>query len=359
MAPRLSAAARRIFGRSTSADADPARVMHGAYADAPDASAVVMQGAYPPHQADPTAPPQPISPLFTTSSKERPMGIYAFAGFAGSTGKTTSVVALAVRLAMNGVRVRVVDTDSQANASTWLGYEDTHGKTVADVFREDATIADVELPGRVTRGFDDHDRPVYGEIPNLTLVPARRSTLDKIMVELPGMTGGESHLRIALEDASPVDVTFVDCPGTQSTIVIAGVLATTADLKGSRPGASGVINCTRPGAKENEGLPVLEKELAKIRRAYGLEVPLSAIIPCAVPGAGLVYQEQMDDLRAAYGEIVTPGIRRAAVVDTAYANRTPIPLCGYDTKDVKEDYRKVQAYLEETLGLFPRRVVAA
>lgn len=361
MAPKLSAAARRIFSRSASADPDPARVMHRAYADVHDGSAAVMHGAYPPPQADSTAPPQPISPVFTTSSKERPMGTYAFAGFAGSTGKTTSVVALAVRLAMNGVRVRVVDIDSQANASTWLGYEDTHGKTVADVFREEATIADVELPGRVTRGFDDHDRPVYGEIPNLTLVPARRSTLDKVMVELPGMTGGEFNLRTALEDAPPVDVTFVDCPGTQSTIVIAGILATTAEEKDRRPGAWGVVCCTKPGAKEIEGLPALEKELAKIARSYRIEVPMLAVIPCAVPSRnqGVVYHEQLEDLRDAYGALVTPNVRRSQAVDVAYANCTPLPLCGYDAKEIKEDYRLVQQYLEEQLGLFPRRVVAA
>lgn len=208
---------------------------------------------------------------------------YAFASLAGSTGKTTTVVTFGTQLALAGLKVRIVDLDSQANASTWLGYEDTHGKTIAEILRHEAAIADVELPGRVVDGVDDRDEPIYGEIPNLTLIPARRASLDKIMVELSAAQGGVLRLRKALADAEPVDVTLIDCPGTMSTLVVAGILATSISENDTAPGAWGVIACTKPAYKESRGIPDLDSQLRILRETYRMELPLLAIIPCVVP----------------------------------------------------------------------------
>lgn len=286
---------------------------------------------------------------------------YAFASLAGSTGKTTTVVTLGTQLALAGVKVRVVDLDSQANASTWLGYEDTHGKTIADILRKDATVADVELPGRVVSGVDDDGEPVFGEIPNLSLVPARRATLDKIMIELSADQGGVLRLRKALAEADPVDVTLIDCPGTMSTLVVAGILATSISENETTPGAWGVIACTKPAYKESRGLPDLESQLHILRETYRMDLALLAIIPCVVPpeNAGRVYIDQMQDLREVYGALVTPGIRRAGIVDEAFVNTTPLPLYGYRAKPVSDDYKAVREYLAETLGLFNLDAVAA
>jgi chromosome partitioning protein len=286
---------------------------------------------------------------------------YAFASLAGSTGKTTTVVSLGTQLALEGFRTRIVDLDSQANASTWLGYEDTHGKTTADILRNEATIADVELPGRVIKGVDDNDEPIIGEIPNLSLVPARRSTLDKIMIELAADQGGVLRLRKALSQADPVDVTLIDCPGTMSTLVVAGILATSVNEADTTPGGWGVIACTKPAYKESRGIPDLERQMHTLRDTYRMNLPLLAIVPCVVPpeNAGRVYIDQMEDLRELYGALVTPGIRRAGIVDEAFVNATPLPLYGYRARAVSDDYRAVKSYLADSLGLFNRRTVAA
>ncbi len=286
---------------------------------------------------------------------------YAFASLAGSTGKTTTVVTLGTQLALAGLKVRIVDLDSQANASTWLGYEDTHGKTIAEILRGEATVADVELPGRVIDGVDDLEQPIFGEIDNLSLVPARRATLDKIMIELSAQQGGVLRLRRALADAEPVDVTLIDCPGTMSTLVVTGVLATSISENDTNPGAWGVISCTKPAYKESRGIPDLESQLHVLRDTYRMELPLLAIIPCVVPpeNAGRVYLDQMEDLRNVYGNLVTPGIRRSGIVDEAFVNATPLPLYGYRARPVSEDYLAVKDYLAESLGLFCLRTVAA
>jgi chromosome partitioning protein len=286
---------------------------------------------------------------------------YAVVSLAGSTGKTTTVVSLGTQLALAGLKVRVVDIDSQANASTWLGYEDAHGKTVAEVLRNEATVAEVELPGRVADAVDDDDEPIFGEIPNLSLVPARRATLDKIMIELSAEQGGVLRLRKALADAEPVDVTLIDCPGTMSTLVVAGILATSINENETTPGAWGVIACTKPAYKESRGIPDLESQLHILRETYRMDLPLLAIIPCVVPpeNAGRVYIDQMQDLREVYGDLVTPGIRRAGIVDEAFVNSTPLPLYGYRARPVNDDYKAVRKYLADALGLFNSRTVAA
>lgn len=289
------------------------------------------------------------------------MGIYAVANNSGSAGKTTTTVSLAVLLAQQGLRVRVIDLDPQANASTWLGHPNADGKSVADVLRAHATIADAERPARRVSHVDpETGQPAYpdhAQIEQLTVVPAVRSTLDSLVVELASVPGSVLHLQDALASATPADVTFIDCPGSLNVLVTAGLLATAAEESGN-PGARGLITCVKPSGKEVEGLPALLGELDGMRRLYKEDIPLLAIVPCAVPSRGDVYQEQLDGLHEAFGPIVTPSTRRTAVVDEAYTNFVPTPLYGYRAKSVTDDYRAVIEHLQ-ALGLFAAHVNAA
>ncbi len=182
------------------------------------------------------------------------MGTYAVATLSGSAGKTTTVTSVATRLAGDGHRVRVIDVDSQANASSWLGYPGATGKSVADVLRGSAGIHEIERPAQAYLGDDEDDEPIYESIPNLTIVPAIRNTLDQLIVELPAVTGGVMYLRDAVEEAEPVDITLIDCPGSLNILVVAAILATTVEEedKNGRSGSWGVITCTKPSGKENE-----------------------------------------------------------------------------------------------------------
>jgi len=284
------------------------------------------------------------------------MPTYTAANMSGSVGKTTSVVTAAVLLAATGLRVRVIDLDPQANASTWLGYPNITGATIADVLRLEATINDIERPARVIQGYSEEGEPVYdgaaagGRIDNLTVVPAARSTLDKLMVELPAVTGGVMRLRDALEAATPVDITFIDSPGSNSALVLSALIATSIEEDGPA-GTWGLITCTKPAGKESEGIQVLLHELTAIKKTYRIDIPLLAIIPCAVPAQGGVYREQMEYLQDGFGDKVTPAVRRASIVDEAYTNYLPVPLYGYRAKEVTTDYENVIAHMKR-LGMF-------
>ena len=291
------------------------------------------------------------------------MPTYTAANMSGSVGKTTSVVTSAVLLAATGLRVRVIDLDPQANASTWLGYPNITGATVADVLRLEATINDIERPARVIQGYSEEGEPVYdgaaagGRIDNLTVVPAARSTLDKLMVELPAVTGGVMRLRDALEAATPVDITFIDSPGSNSALVLSALIATSIEEDGPA-GTWGLITCTKPAGKESEGIQVLLHELTAIKKTYRIDIPLLAIIPCAVPAQGGVYREQMEYLLDGFGDRVTPAVRRASIVDEAYTNYLPVPLYGYRAKEVTTDYENVIAHMKR-LGMFSPAAINA
>lgn len=285
------------------------------------------------------------------------MSTYTVSNMSGSVGKTTTVVTTAVQLAATGLKVRVIDLDPQANASTWLGYPNIAGPTIADVLRLESTINDISLPARVLQDFTDDGEPDYIDesgsnvvIENLTIVPAARSTLDKLMVELPAVTGGVMRLRDALEAAAPVDVTLIDSPGNNNALVTAALIAASVDEE-SPTGGWGVITCTKPSGKESEGIQALLKELAVIKKTFRIDVPLLAIVPCAVPSQGTVYTEQMEYLQEGFGDRVTPVIRRSLIVDEAYTNYTPVPLYGYRAKDITNDYAVVIDHMKR-LGMF-------
>lgn len=282
------------------------------------------------------------------------MPTYTVANMSGSVGKTTTVVTTAVQLAASGLRVRVIDLDPQANATTWLGYPNIEGSTIADVLRLDATIDDIERPARIIDYTEDGDLVFSDDaealIDNLTIVPAARSTLDRLMVELPAVNGGVMRLRDALESAAPVDVTLIDSPGSNSALVTTALIASSVDEEGPA-GSWGLITCTKPAGKESEGINDLLHELTVVKKTYRINIPLLAIVPCAVPASGAVYRQQMEYLQEGFGKKVTPAVRRSSIVDEAYTNYRPVPLYGYRAKDVNGDYEKVVAHMKRH-GMF-------
>ncbi|MBE7194496.1 MAG: ParA family protein [Gordonia polyisoprenivorans] len=282
------------------------------------------------------------------------MSIYTTANLAGSAGKTTTSVSLAVLLAARGVRVRLIDLDPQANSSRWTGYADPgDSPTIADVLAESATIADAERPARIPAYLEDDGTIEFDDtsiIENLTVVPAIRSSLDEFVARLPVIRGGVTRLRRALTDAATADVTLIDAPGSSNALTLSAILATQAfpDVDDT----SGVITCTLAQPKEIEGIADLQAEIAGINEERNTTCQLRGIVVCSVPAnRARLYGENIDDLTAGYGELVAPSVRHSVTVPEAYSFYTPVPLYGR-ARRVTEDYADVLDHFIKT-GLFP------
>lgn len=252
------------------------------------------------------------------------MTIIAIANGAGSAGKTTTAVTLAAIAAETGRTVRLVDLDPQANATFWTSPTDHWTQSVTEVIEQTANISDVEVP-------------ITG-LPNLTLVPADRNTMNGLEAGLARSLGAEQRLRLALEAAPPADLTIIDCPGSLGILTVSAMVA-----------ADHVLTVALPTVKELSGLPGIQSLIQQVRVAYAPKLALAGVVPCNVPhrGAGQHYADALTLLNQQWSDHVAPPVAHSVIVPEAYAARTPLPL--YRPRHrVTTDYRNVHTWLTNT-----------
>lgn len=243
---------------------------------------------------------------------------------AGSAGKTTLTTTLAGMLADQGVRVRAIDSDGQANATFSLGVDAEGCPSLSDVLLQRATIADAEQPTKLDC---------------LTVVPAS-AELDRTAIALTTQVmGGEQRLRRALDTADPVQVNLIDCPGALNILTVGALVA-----------ATHAVTVTQPTIKELAGVPAFEETVRDVRDAYNPRVQLAAVVPSAVPAQGRVYEMALSLLREEYKDLVTPPVRRSKWVPEAYSHQVPLHMHA-PREAVTHDFRAVLSYLTDRIGL--------
>lgn len=193
----------------------------------------------------------------------------------GGTAKTTTAVTMAHRLALDGLRVLIVDTDPQGHVAVALGKDKAPG-----------IRALIDRP---------HDLPLVMARPNLWMLPSDKST-EQAKYILTGMPFREQILRKALGGLD-FDITVIDCAPSLDVLHLAAMIA-----------ANWMIIPTRLDFLAVDGVNEVLRTLVGIRQA-GTSVPrVLGILPTFYDRQTSETIVQLRSLASAFQALVMPPI---------------------------------------------------
>ena len=205
--------------------------------------------------------------------------IIAVANQKGGVGKTTTAVNLAAVLALAGIRVLLVDSDPQGNATSGLGFE--RGQFKRTLYH--SLILDEPLDSLL----------LATELDNLTLVPANKD-LAGAEIELVEVEHRVHRLNEVLTPvAAGFEYVIVDCPPSLGLLTVNGLVA-----------AESVLIPVQCEYFALEGVAELFDTLNRVRDFYNPSLTVSGLLLTMYDERTNLSAAVAGDLRQHYRELV-------------------------------------------------------
>jgi chromosome partitioning protein len=229
----------------------------------------------------------------------------------GGTGKTTTSVSLAAGLAARGLRVLLVDTDSQGNVSVSLG------------IKPEKTLYHVLVMGL---------RPEQAAVrvrANLDLIPSNE-TLAAAELYLAGRQNRDRILRERLAPAyEGYDVVLLDCSPSLSLLNQNALVA-----------VDGIIVPVACDFLSLVGVRQVVKTVRNVNALLHHPVQIHGVLPTFYDARARICRDAIDALREHFGDRVLPPIRSATRLKEAPAQGKTIFEYAPES-NAAEDYRRI------------------